>query len=44
MKKNNIPPHLVIEQCVEVKSPNIMDAIAAHQQDLAAIKITFNNS
>ncbi len=42
MKKNKIFPHLVIEQCVEAQSPNTVDAVAAHKQDLAAIKTTFN--
>jgi inosose dehydratase len=27
-------PHLVLEQCVEKQSPDTMEAVAAHQQDL----------
>lgn len=40
----NINPHIVIEQCVEEKSPNTMDGIAAHKLDLAAINQTFKKS
>lgn len=29
-----VRPHLVLEQCVENKSPDTMDAVAAHRQDL----------
>ena len=29
-----VRPHLVLEQCVEKKSPDTMDAVAAHRQDL----------
>ena len=41
LKKLNLRPHLVIEQCVEDKSPQTMDAVQAHVQDLAAIKEVF---
>lgn len=41
LKKLNLRPHLVIEQSVEAKSPNTMDAVAAHIQDLAAVKSIF---
>lgn len=41
LKKMNIKPHLVIEQCIEEKSPNTLRAVEAHQQNLAAIKATF---
>jgi inosose dehydratase len=27
-------PHLVLEQCIEKESPNTMDAVAAHRQDV----------
>lgn len=35
LSKINIRPHLVLEQCLESKSPNTMNAVKAHQQDLA---------
>ncbi len=41
LKKMKISPHLVIEQCIEDKSPSTMDAVAAHQQDLVAIQSVF---
>jgi inosose dehydratase len=41
LKKLNLRPHLVIEQCVEDKTPNTMDGIQAHIQDLAAVKEIF---
>lgn len=36
-----VKPHLVIEQCVEAKSPNTMDVVAAHKVDLANVKRVF---
>jgi len=41
LKSLNLRPHLVIEQCVEAKSPDTMGAVEAHIQDLAAIKRIF---
>jgi len=40
---SKIRPHLVIEQCVEDKSPNTMRAVAAHMADLAEVKRIFNH-
>jgi len=34
-------PHLVIEQCVESQTPATMNAVEAHQKDLAMIKEIF---
>jgi inosose dehydratase len=36
-----IRPHLVIEQCVEAKTPHTMDAVAAHKIDLAEVQKVF---
>ncbi len=41
LTKMNIKPHLVIEQCLEDRSPNTIDVVTAHIKDLAAIKETF---
>lgn len=41
LKALNLRPHLVIEQCVESKTPNTMDGIQAHIQDLAEVKEIF---
>jgi inosose dehydratase len=41
MKKIGIKPHLVIEQCIEEKSPNTLTAEEAHIKDLAAVKEVF---
>lgn len=41
LDKMKVKPHLVIEQCIEEKSPNTMKAVAAHIQDLKAVKETF---
>lgn len=41
LKKINIRPHLVIEQCIEEKSPNTLTAEEAHKKDLAAIQEIF---
>lgn len=39
--KKNRKPHLVIEQCLEDESPNTMDVVSAHKQDLASIQKVF---
>ncbi len=44
IKKMGINPHLVIEQCLEEKSPNTMDVVAAHQIDLKEVNRIFGNS
>lgn len=36
-----IKPHLVLEQCIENDSPNTMDAVEAHQKDLAYVSRVF---
>lgn len=36
-----IRPHVVIEQCLEAKSPNTMNAVEAHTKDLETVKETF---
>jgi inosose dehydratase len=41
MKKIGIKPHLVIEQCIEEKSPNTLTAEEAHIKDLAAVQEVF---
>lgn len=41
MKKTGISPHLVIEQCIEEKSPNTLTAEEAHKRDLAAVSEIF---
>jgi inosose dehydratase len=41
LKAMKIRPHLVIEQCIEAKSPNTLDAVQAHINDLAMIKEIF---
>jgi inosose dehydratase len=41
LKALKIRPHLVIEQCVEAKTPHTMDAVEAHIKDLAAVKAVF---
>ena len=41
MKKLGIRPHLVIEQCIEEKSPNTVTAEEAHKRDLVAIQEMF---
>jgi inosose dehydratase len=41
LKALKLRPHLVIEQCVESKSPNTMNAVEAHIKDLAIIKEVF---
>ena len=41
LKTLKMRPHLVIEQCVEAKTPNTMDGKQAHIKDLAMIKEVF---
>lgn len=41
IKTLGIRPHLVIEQCLEDKSPNTLGAVEAHIQDLAAVREVF---
>ncbi len=41
LKRLNLQPNLVIEQCVEDKTPHTMDAVAAQIKDLAAVKQLF---
>jgi inosose dehydratase len=41
LKKLGLRPHLVIEQCVEAKTPHTLDAVQAHIKDLAAIREVF---
>jgi inosose dehydratase len=41
MKKAGIKPHLVIEQCVEDKSPHTLTAEEAHKKDLAVVQEIF---
>ncbi|MFN8357554.1 MAG: sugar phosphate isomerase/epimerase [Spirosomataceae bacterium] len=41
LKSLRLRPHLVIEQCVEEKSPNTMDGVEAHQKDLVALREIF---
>ena len=41
LEKLDVRPHLVIEQCVEDKSPNTMNAVEAHKIDLAEVRRIF---
>ncbi len=41
LKAMKLRPHLVIEQCIEAKTPNTMDGIEAHIKDLAMVKQIF---
>ena len=41
LKKMGVTPHLVVEQCLEEKSPHVLTTVEAHQKDLAAVKQTF---
>lgn len=41
LQKIGIRPHLVIEQCIEEKSPNTMTAEEAHRKDIVAVKEVF---
>ena len=42
LKKKKIKPHLVIEQCLEAKTVQTMDAAQAHAIDLKIVKTLFN--
>jgi len=42
LKKKKIKPHLVIEQCLEAKTVQTMDAAQAHAIDLKVVKALFN--
>ena len=42
LKKQKIKPHLVIEQCLESKTIQTMDAAQAHAIDLKVVKAIFN--
>ena len=44
LEKFKVRPHLVIEQCVEDKSPKTMSAIEAHRVDLAAVERIFKKA
>lgn len=39
--KHNLKPHLVLEQCIEAKSPHTMDGVTAHQKDLPGVREVF---
>ncbi|MCX6217757.1 sugar phosphate isomerase/epimerase [Spirosoma sp.] len=41
LKANNIRPNLVLEQCLEKESPDTMNVVDAHKQDLAKVKTLF---
>jgi inosose dehydratase len=41
LKTKSIRPHLVIEQCLESKTPGKMDVVTAHQKDLVVVKNLF---
>jgi inosose dehydratase len=41
LKKMKISPHLVIEQCIEDKSPSTTDVVTAHKKDLEVVKEIF---
>lgn len=41
LKKLGVTPHLVVEQCLEEKSPHVLSTVEAHQRDLAEVKKTF---
>jgi len=41
LDKMKVRPHLVIEQCVEDKSPNTMSVVEAHKIDLAEVQRIF---
>ena len=41
LKAMNVYPHIVIEQCVEDKTPKTMNGVEAHIKDLAAFKTVF---
>ncbi|GAB3329002.1 hypothetical protein GCM10027299_31830 [Larkinella ripae] len=41
LKTLGVRPHVVLEQCIEKQSPNTMDAVTAHRQDLAYTRAVF---
>ncbi len=41
IKKVGVKPHLVIEQCIEEKTPNTMNVVEAHITNLNAVKEIF---
>ncbi|WP_375445832.1 sugar phosphate isomerase/epimerase family protein [uncultured Fibrella sp.] len=41
LKSINVSPLVVLEQCLETGSPNTMDGVAAHRQDLAVARTVF---
>ncbi|MFN4146153.1 MAG: sugar phosphate isomerase/epimerase family protein [Runella sp.] len=43
LKRLKVKPLLVLEQCLEAASPNTMNAIEAHQKDLAYAKEVFRD-
>jgi inosose dehydratase len=43
LKEMNIYPHIVIEQCIEDKTPNTMSGVEAHVKDLAAFNKVFGS-
>lgn len=42
LKAMKVHPHVVIEQCLEAKSPHTLNAVEAHTKDLAEVQETFN--
>jgi inosose dehydratase len=42
LKRMKVSPHLVLEQCIEEKSPNTMGVVDAHKLDLKEVKRVFN--
>ena len=43
LQNMNVKPHLVLEQCLEKTSPKTMNAVEAHQKDLAYSKEIFKD-
>jgi inosose dehydratase len=41
LKKLGVSPHLVVEQCLEAKSPHIMTSVEAHRRDLEEVRKIF---
>ncbi len=41
LKNIGVRPHLVIEQCIEEKTPVTMNAVGAHVADLRAVREIF---
>ncbi|MBK8281828.1 MAG: TIM barrel protein [Saprospiraceae bacterium] len=41
LKRLKVMPHLVIEQCLEEKTPNTMSVVEAHRMDLMNVKRVF---